>query len=116
MHHHTGSATSGGGCYTVPQTTTTHYGGYCNNRYEYTWDAGTPGAHQVVDYHGTCEHCGRDLCKAWESGWRECPSCNTSSITYTCGCGLNEGDFVRETDDFSSINDNEKISKVTITY
>ena len=116
VHHHTGSATSGGGCYTVPQTTTTNYGGYCNQRYEYTRDPGKPWAYQQIDYHGTCEHCGKELYNAWEPKWVKCPNCNTSSITYTCGCGLNEGDFVRETNDFSSINDNEKISKVTITY
>ena len=120
VHQHTGSSTSGGGCYTVAHTKTTSSKRACGTFHRVSSGNDSNG---VMTYNYKCSTCGA-YC-----GWQ--PSTNggsdpegtthyvtstSTSTYYTCGCELNEGDYIRDTDDYSSIAANEKISKVTITY
>lgn len=52
-----------------------------------------------------------------EEGYRTvCKDVTKSATNYQVNCGYSVGDYVRDTQDFSSIQNNEKISSVTIDY
>lgn len=99
-HHHTGSASSGGGCYT---RAVAHYG----------------QKQEIVGY-GHYVYVG-PADDNWD-GYKYDPNApeyrwvSYTYYTYDVGCGMNEGQYVRETTDINTKTDNEIITKATIEY
>ncbi|WP_026653377.1 hypothetical protein [Butyrivibrio proteoclasticus] len=90
------------GCYSVAYYKhVTNYGAQCNARYSYT----RPNGKTQDDYHGNCNHCGRDLCVNGHSGWASCSNCNKPTYDtnpengifayYGCACGYTKGQIVK---------------------
>ena len=102
---HVGNSSSGGGCY--------NDGPYTGYRTETV----------AVTTYGGWEH-EPDNPNAGSDGYWYNPnkpktSYESQTVSYSyykMNCELTEGDWVRDTSDFNSIQPNEKISSVTITY
>ena len=93
VHQHTGSPTSGGGCYTVKKSSQRQV---TETVWEpIPWDDGQ-GRSGVGVY-----------------------TTETKTVTdywYELGCNHKDGDFIRTTSDYNSIQPNERIQKAEITY
>ena len=105
VHQHTGNSSTGGGCYTVASTQSFYSTGRFTGERAYTRDG-------KDYYYYICNRFGEKyagLGTAGDSHWEY-------KTVYGLGCGYEEGDIVRTTTDYSSIQPNEKITKVVIDY
>lgn len=110
-HHHIGSASSGGGCYTVAKTE--YYTVTVDDFKKVSIYHAPDGLHPNPPAGCQCGHC---------VGWTETSYEKSGShqetrsrTTYSLGCGLNERDEVR-TDSVLNTKSNEILLSCEITY
>lgn len=106
VHQHTGNSTSGGGCYTKAVAKTR----YCTGHVWGDWHKAGPDDARYE--RKDCIYCGAYMLH----NGQVLGDSRINYIAYECNCGYEEGDYIRNTDDYSTITANEKISKATITY
>ena len=111
-HKHTGNATSGGGCYTVAKTTTSSHVAYLVGKEYYNSSNNNEG------YKYKCDVCNETFIKEYWLG-SSVPNAvehTKQTKTYSIGCGLTEGSWVRDTDNLSTMANNEMLLSATIVY
>lgn len=110
VHQHTGSESAGGGCYTTAHTSYTS----CHLTGRMTGSSNESSSPTGKMYYFECS--AGHTWGGWYTGDANSEHAKGYSTTYSLSCGKNDGDFIRTTTDYSSIQANEKISKVEIQY
>ena len=110
-HKHTGSETTGGGCYgTVDESRSWR----CGNRVDLhntTW----PDSSGVQHYNkeGDCDRCGAHY--TYPPDGPDTIDCGRGETYYIMSCGHEEGELMRETSDISDVGENEKLISAIIS-